>query len=71
MKLTARVEGSARNARDQAARVGARLRSEVERELQAIAAAERAIAAADQTIDAGTRRDALERAVRRLWGAAL
>jgi hypothetical protein len=42
----------------------ARLRRELEDELEAVSASERAA-------DAEARRDALERAVRRIWGAPL
>jgi len=45
-------------------RAVARLRRELEDELEAVSAFER-------TADDDTRRDALERAVRRIWGAPL
>jgi hypothetical protein len=65
MNLTVRVDTpSSRRLARESERVAARLRSEVERELQAVAVTE-------QPLDSGTRRDALERAVRRIWGATL
>ncbi|KAB2910821.1 MAG: hypothetical protein F9K29_24020 [Hyphomicrobiaceae bacterium] len=63
MKVTVTVDGAARLGAE-ASRIAAQLRAEVERELQASAAS-------GQPLDAEARRDALERSVRRLWGATL
>ena len=60
MKLTVTIEGLASLARFDATRLAARLRTEVERELQATAA---------PAPDATAHRDALDRALRRLGGA--
>jgi hypothetical protein len=66
VKLNARIGGnfSARAARDLAERVPQRLQQELEEELQSVSAS-------GQAADPETRRDALERAVRRVWGAPL
>lgn len=63
MRITAAVVDRVR-ARQQAERIAERLRAEFERELQTTPAG-------DETLDGPARRDALERAVRRLWGATL
>lgn len=63
MKINARV--TAERLRDHllAQRIAARLKAELERELQANGS--------DGEPDSSVRRDALERAVRRLWGGTI
>lgn len=63
MKVNVRVIDRLRD-RLEAQRINERLRSELERELQTIAAS-------GQPLDPEIRRDALERAVRRLWGGTI
>ena len=61
MKLSVTIEGLASLPRFDAARLTSRLRAELERELQLSAVAE---------LDPEQRRDALERALRRVHGPA-
>jgi hypothetical protein len=63
VKVNVRIIDRLRD-RLEAQRINERLRSEIERELQATTAS-------GQPIDPETRRDALERAVRRLWGGTI
>jgi hypothetical protein len=69
INVTVAASGNARRQLAERARVLSagstrRLERELEEELQAVARSER-------TADPETRRDALERAVRRIWGATL
>jgi hypothetical protein len=64
MKLSARVDINRLRARLEAERIRRRLSAEIERELQTVMPS-------DQVHDPAVRRDAIERAVRRLWGATL
>jgi hypothetical protein len=78
MKLTVTIAGSLvehagpRNGPVQTitSRIRHQLISDLEHELQSVLQSERA-ARSDGDADADTRRDALERAVRRIWGAPL
>lgn len=64
MKIAARVDTAAIRARAEAQRIAARLQAEVEREIQTSVDP-------GEPFDAEARREAVERAVRRIWGATL
>jgi hypothetical protein len=64
MKIQAHINSDSLRERLLAERIRARLRADLERELQPVAVG-------GETPDPDVRRDALERAVRRVWGATL